>query len=478
MASWRITTRIWGILLLGLLTGALSAGFLYLRLNAVVSAYEQVFDQKVRDQDMARVMQVTFKKQVQEWKDTLLRGHDPAALKKYSTAFHQESEAIGKIAHQLESSIDDEHARQLLSQFETAHGQMMTKYDAALAMFAASGGAEQAAADAMVKGQDRAPTDLIDQIVASLVKQAQVRRASITNSLWVFGVAVFAAFLLLIAVSVWVVRSINAALREVVSVLSENADQVSNASVQVSATSSSLAQGTTEQAASLEETSASTEEIASMTRRNAENSKSSAELIAVVNTRVGEANRSLEEMVRAMSGITSSSGKIAKIIRVIDEIAFQTNILALNAAVEAARAGEAGQGFAVVADEVRNLAQRSAQAARETGTLIEESVNMSKGGGETLEKVVHAVRSITESAARVKTLVDEVSLGAQEQSRGIDHIATAMSEMERVTQQAAAGAEESAAAGQQLSAQADSMREIVIRLQVLIDGGQAVHAQS
>ncbi len=473
MTNWKITTRIWGILGLTLLTGALSAGFLYIRLNTVVSAYERLFDHNVRDEDQSRVMQVTFKKQVQEWKDTLLRGHDPEALKKYGGAFHQESDAIREIAQRLKSSIDDDHARQLLDQFVDAHQVMMSKYDAALAAFGASGGAEQAAADAMVKGQDRAPTDFIDQIVTSLSKQAQARRAAITNQLWVFGVAVFVAFALLLGVSVWVVRGITTALRRVVTGLSESAEQVASASFQVSSAGTSLAQGTSEQAASLEETSASTEEMASMTRRNAENSKASAELIAVVDTRVADANQSLQEMVKAMAGITSSSSKIAKIIRVIDEIAFQTNILALNAAVEAARAGAAGQGFAVVADEVRNLAQRSAQAARETGALIEESVSMSKGGGETVDRVVQAIGSITESTAKVRTLVNEVSMGAQEQARGVDQIARAISEMEKVTQQSAAGAEESASAGQELSAQADSMRDVVADLQALIDGSRS-----
>jgi methyl-accepting chemotaxis protein len=473
MTNWKITSRIWGILGLTLLIGALSAGFLYVRLNAVVSAYERLFDQNVRDQDLSRVMQVTFKKQVQEWKDTLLRGKDPEALRKYSGAFHQESDVIRAIAQRLKNSIDDDHARQLLDQFLNAHQVMMVKYDAALAAFTASGGTEQAAADSMVKGQDRAPTDLIDQIVMSLAQQAQTRRAGITNELWIFGLAVCIAFALLLGVSVWVVGSITASLRRVVAVLSESAEQVASASFQVSSAGTSLAQGTSEQAASLEETSASTEEMASMTRRNADNSKVSAELIAVVDTRVADADQSLQEMVKAMDRITSSSGKIAKIIRVIDEIAFQTNILALNAAVEAARAGAAGQGFAVVADEVRNLAQRSAQAAKETGALIEESVNMSKGGGETVERVVRAIRSISESTTKVRALVDEVSLGAQEQARGVDQIARAISEMEQVTQQSAAGAEESASAGQELSAQADSMRQVVAHLQALIDGSRS-----
>jgi methyl-accepting chemotaxis protein-1 (serine sensor receptor) len=190
------------MLALTLLVGAGAAGVLDMRLNTVVAAYETLFDRNVRAQDLSRVMQVTFKKQVQEWKDTLLRGRDPEALRKYSGAFQQESVVIQEIAGRLKAAIDDAEARQLLDQFRDAHQAMMTRYDAALAGFAASGGRDQAAADAMVKGQDRAPTDLIDRIVASIAAQNQVRRGAITNSLSVFAVSVSIAFALLICVSV------------------------------------------------------------------------------------------------------------------------------------------------------------------------------------------------------------------------------------------------------------------------------------
>ncbi len=176
------------------------------------------------------------------------------------------------------------------------------------------------------------------------------------------------------------VRSLNHVLRQTLSELTEGAGQVTSASAQVASSSQALAQGASEQAASLEETSASSEEITAMTRKNAENSATAATLMTDVDHRVTEGNQTLEEMMHSMQEITGSSDKISKIIKVIDEIAFQTNILALNAAVEAARAGEAGMGFAVVADEVRSLAQRSAQAAKDTAALIEESITKSNEG--------------------------------------------------------------------------------------------------
>ena len=177
-----------------------------------------------------------------------------------------------------------------------------------------------------------------------------------------------------------------------------------------------------------------------MTRRNAENSKPAAEVMTTADQRVTEGNRRLDQMVASMAEIAASSGKISKIIKVVDKIAFQTNILALNAAVEAARAGEAGMGFAVVADEVRNLAQRSAQAARDTAALIEESISKSNEGGVSLNQVAEVIRSITESAGKVKTMVDDVSSSSDEQARGIQGIAAAIVQMQTVTRASAAHA--------------------------------------
>jgi methyl-accepting chemotaxis protein/methyl-accepting chemotaxis protein-1 (serine sensor receptor) len=208
-----------------------------------------------------------------------------------------------------------------------------------------------------------------------------------------------------------------------------------------------------------------------MTRKNAESSQSAAASMTEASGRIHEANRNLDQMVLSMTEINASSEKISKIIKVIDEIAFQTNILALNAAVEAARAGEAGMGFAVVADEVRNLAQRSAQAARDTAGLIEESISRSNNGKTKLDLVASAVRSITESTTQVKTLVDEVSLGSQEQARGIEQVSRAIAQMQSVTQTTAAGAQESAAASQELSAQSNGLRDLTARLQNLVGVG-------
>src|SRR5262249_25566739 len=202
--------------------------------------------------------------------------------------------------------------------------------------------------------------------------------------------------------------------------------------------------------------------------RNAENSQNAAGLMGEVDARVKDSNQALGDMVASMDSIQESSRRVAKIIKTIDEIAFQTNILALNAAVEAARAGEAGMGFAVVADEVRNLAQRSAQAAKDTAELIEASIARTEGGSQRVGQVATSITAITESVGKVKALVDEVSAASRQQSQGIDQVSQAVAQMERVTQTTAATAEESAAASEELSAQASTTLSVVGRLEQLV----------
>jgi methyl-accepting chemotaxis protein/methyl-accepting chemotaxis protein-1 (serine sensor receptor) len=277
------------------------------------------------------------------------------------------------------------------------------------------------------------------------------------------------AVLVLACTGAWfVVRGLDKDLKRITSEMGETASQVASAATQVASASQSLAQGASEQAASLEETSASSEELTSMTRKNADNAEAAAGLMQQVDRSVAVANQTLEEMVDSMNEINTSADKISRIIKVIDEIAFQTNILALNAAVEAARAGEAGMGFAVVADEVRNLAQRSAQAAKDTAELIEESIATSGEGKNKLERVAQAIASITGGAEKVKMLVDEVNAGSQEQTRGFEQIAKALVNMEQVTQSAAATTEESASSSEELSAMAESLRDVVNRLGTMV----------
>jgi methyl-accepting chemotaxis protein/methyl-accepting chemotaxis protein-1 (serine sensor receptor) len=309
--------------------------------------------------------------------------------------------------------------------------------------------------------------ELIDLESQVLQSERQATADKVSTIRWVLGLLAAAGLVVVGFCQLQVHKAIGELRRNAAEIL-EGSRQLAGASGQIASSSQSVAQGASEQAATLEETSSSATEITAVTRKNAENTRSMAGLMTETARLVEHANHSLDEMVQSMKEINGSSEKISRIIRVIDEIAFQTNILALNAAVEAARAGEAGMGFAVVADEVRNLAQRSAQAARDTALLIEESIAKSNGGSARLDQVAASIRQITSSASQVKTLVDEVDVGSQEQARGIEQIATAVGQMQQVTQRVAANSEQSAAAGEELSAQAQNLHTIVERLRGLL----------
>ncbi len=261
---------------------------------------------------------------------------------------------------------------------------------------------------------------------------------------------------------------LNRVLHHVAGEIDRASEEISQASGQISSSGQSLAQGASEQAASLEETSASLEEIASMTRRNAEHADNAKKLAAQARSAADAGFNDMRDMSQAMDAIKSSSDNIGKIIKTIDEIAFQTNILALNAAVEAARAGEAGMGFAVVADEVRNLAQRSAQAARETADKIQDCITRSQNGVEISAKVAASLKEIVEKARTVDELLGHIAAASAEQSQGITQVNTAVNQLDQVTQTNAGSAEENAGAAENLNTQAAALKSDVGALARLV----------
>ncbi|MBA4136005.1 MAG: chemotaxis protein [Opitutus sp.] len=271
-------------------------------------------------------------------------------------------------------------------------------------------------------------------------------------------------------------RSLIGPLHKVAGVVGDGADQIASAASQVSSSSQSLAEGSSEQAASLEETSASLEEMAGMTKRNAESAVQAKELSNQTRVAADTGAADMAQMKSAMDAIKVSSGEIAKIVKTIDEIAFQTNILALNAAVEAARAGEAGAGFAVVAEEVRALAQRSAQAAKESAAKIEDSVAKSEHGVVISGKVAASLQQIVDRARQMDALVAEIATASSEQTQGIGQVNTAVSQMDKVTQSNAGSAEETAAAAEELNAQAIALNDAVAELRKLVGSSSVAEA--
>jgi methyl-accepting chemotaxis protein len=280
--------------------------------------------------------------------------------------------------------------------------------------------------------------------------------------------AVVLAFVL--AIVWWIARGIAKPVRDIAAELGAGADHVASASTQVSSAGQTLASGASEQAASLEETSSSLEEMASMTKRNADHAAAAKALAAETRATAAGGQTDMQQMAQAMTDLRAASASVAKIVKTIDEIAFQTNILALNAAVEAARAGEAGAGFAVVAEEVRSLAQRSASAAKETADTIGEAVRMSELGASLSGKVAAGFSDIAEKTQRLDGIVAEIAQASHEQNEGLQQINTAVRQMDGVTQGNASGAEESASAAEELNSQALTLKECVNQLLLIVNG--------
>lgn len=310
-------------------------------------------------------------------------------------------------------------------------------------------------------------------LASGQIEQTITSFGSIQNTAVGFGILsiVFA----LIVASVVTLNSgrLQRRLGELVRDLTEGSCRVNESGKSLTSASQSLAEAASEQAAALEETSASLEEMSSMTKRNADNSSAANQLAKHAREAAETGANNMKAMSQAMNDIKTSSDDIAKIIRTIDEIAFQTNILALNAAVEAARAGEAGMGFAVVADEVRNLAQRSAQAAKDTASKIEGAIGRISQGVDINARVGEALGDIVAKVRQVDELVTEVAIASKEQSHGITQVNAAVTQMDRITQNNAASAEESASAARELDSQAIAMQNSVSELLHLVGGGNA-----
>jgi methyl-accepting chemotaxis protein len=462
--------------------------------------------------DSARSAQVQFKIQVQEWKNTLLRGKDEATFNKYRQAFIDEGKATQVNLDKLTTLLPAlGMGTDKLKQAQKAHADLGTHYLAALQKeYKPEDRDSVARVDEAVKGADRLPTQMIDDIVAEVRKSADKFREEIAldaqadyrEARMTLVVSIVLALVLGSIVTVWLVTSItrplntavliaqtvaagdlrsevivsgkdetaqllqalkdmNDNLVRIVSEVRTGTDTIATASTEIATGNQDLSSRTEQQAGSLEETAASMEEITSTVQKNAENTQQANKLAADASGVAVKGGEMVAAVVDTMNAIEQSSHKIVDIIGVIDGIAFQTNILALNAAVEAARAGEQGRGFAVVASEVRTLAQRSATAAKEIKELIGDSVTKISTGTSLVGNAGQTMQEIVGAVAQVASIMDEITRANREQSAGIDEVNRAVVQMDMVTQQNAALVEQAAAAAESLQDQAAGLARTV-----------------
>lgn len=468
----------------------------------------QMLEQAV---DAARSSQVEFKKQVQEWKDLLLRGNDEASFDKYSKAFDHQEQVTQAELNKLKGllvklNLDSAQVDDSLK----THLELGVKYREALKQFDKANADSAHTVDALVKGMDRPPTEKINGIVSYVLAQtsqmmqgaSEQARTEYRSANIFLGSTVLLAIVLGSVVTLWLVRSITVplqravviaetvaagdlstrhfegsadetghlinALQEMNQSLARIVSQVRTGTESIASGSSEIAQGnldlsnrTEEQASSLEKTAAAVAELTETVRQNADNARQASTMADAASAVAQRGGEVVAQVVDTMGSINESSRKIVDIISVIDGIAFQTNILALNAAVEAARAGEQGRGFAVVASEVRTLAQRSAAAAKEIKELIGDSVAKVANGAKLVDQAGATMGEIVTSVRHVTDIIAEIAHASSEQTAGIGQIHDAVTEMDQTTQQNAALVEEAAAAADAMHSQADGLHDLV-----------------
>jgi len=398
--------------------------------------------------------------------------HESGMIDKHLKAFEDSGrnvlaclDALDRLAHSPEDTARLAGLRTGIQQWRTANGDYFRKagggdFDSAHtlltdAIFPLIERTGKAAAEMEARARQS-----LDQTSARALERARLGMGT--------TIAVVAVTLIVGIVALLVIHRAGQLLGRLVAALHESAQGVVAAGGSIAETSQVLATGVAKQEKALQETALESVEVVRAARSNTADAAQADRLVESSAARSADARNSLDEMLEGIQGIYASSEEIAKIIRIIDEIAFQTNILALNAAVEAARAGEAGMGFAVVADEVRNLAQRCASAARETSGLIDDLRHRSADGRRRVEAAASSVHSIAEQAGQLQALVAKVHAASQSQSQGMDRLGNALNNIEHATADTARSADESAAEAEELHRTADELGNAIGQLRTLI----------
>ena len=475
------------------------------REHQAVTVYATTVQDKVASERAVAGMLYAFKVQVQEWKDTLLRGKDPAKLEKHWGGFEKQEKTVHDMADALLATLPAGDEKALIKAFSEAHANMGAGYRKGLEAFKAQG-FDASVGDAAVAGVDREPSRLLAEATTMIAadsaevaaQAASGARSAMVTSLVLMALALGAGVFIGVTSSRAIVRPIvlgadfaqavstgdltqhiDATGRDelasllqslsamqdnisrIVSSVRQNAESVATASAEIASGNNDLSARTEQQASALEEAAASMDELGSTVRQNAENAVHGNRLATDASGVADKGGLVVSQVVETMDGINESSQKIVDIIAVIDGIAFQTNILALNAAVEAARAGEQGRGFAVVASEVRTLAQRSAAAAKEIKALISASVERVDRGSTLVREAGSTMKEIVTSIGSVTSIMREIQVASSEQSSGVSQIGEAVTHLDRATQQNAALVEQSAAAAESLKGQAQALLQAV-----------------
>lgn len=522
----KLTLLIGGILLLMLILG-MQGIYAQHRQGAAMNQSQADAKVALEATNASNEAALHFKIQVQEWKNILIRGHEPKEFDRYLQAFQKEHDTVSALLAQCAAAfsklgIDDAP----VIRAREGHAALRARYVEALKQFDGKNPLSYQVIDKLVRGIDRRPTEDIDKLSAvvgeSIARRFEAAKSdadsreklalgvSLTLLATAVVLSILFAGLLIRDIAQKMNRAVSAAesvavgdltvkmsahgrdeidqllgklalmtgsLSKIVSEVRAGSHEIAAASNQIAGANMDLSARTEEQASAIEETSSTMEEMTATVRQNNDHTQHLSGLMMKTSAIADKGGEAMQAVVQSMGSISTSSRRIGEITGVIDMIAFQTNILALNAAVEAARAGEQGRGFAVVAGEVRSLSQRSAMAAKEIKMLIEDAIARVEAGEQNVRGASEAMAEIVHGVQQASTLLVDIATTTREQTTGIEQVGSTISQMEQVIQENAAMVEQASAAAQSLNEQAERFLSIIAQFKLDESDGSVLPAK-